>query len=206
VGGQHHAPTALPPGKTRYPLYRILGGPQGRSGRVRKISCPPEFDPRTTYNNISTINSLRLSPLHITSDGCAGTLDFICTFYTWIKDIYFYSAVLRTQQQVPGGYFNETTQVLALAVQNADISDFCIGKSTVVHMHAIKEYRRSGGIVLFIINLVLERRVWSSSRPTALLPNSKPLYPFSMRLRVPQTEFRKPKNLKRLFCINFHKQ
>ena len=26
------------PGKTRYPLYRRLGGPQGRSGQVRKIS------------------------------------------------------------------------------------------------------------------------------------------------------------------------
>ena len=40
VGGQHHAPAALPPGKTRYPLYRRLGGPQGRSGRVRKFSPP----------------------------------------------------------------------------------------------------------------------------------------------------------------------
>ena len=27
-------------GKTRYPLYRRLGGPLGRSGRVRKISPP----------------------------------------------------------------------------------------------------------------------------------------------------------------------
>jgi hypothetical protein len=26
------------PGKTQYPLYRRLGGPQGRSGQVRKIS------------------------------------------------------------------------------------------------------------------------------------------------------------------------
>ena len=47
VGGKRHAPAALPPGKTRYPLYRRLGGPQGRSGRVRKISPQPEFDPRT---------------------------------------------------------------------------------------------------------------------------------------------------------------
>ena len=47
VGGQRHAPAALPPGKTRYPLYRRLGGPQSRSGRVRKISLPPEFDPWT---------------------------------------------------------------------------------------------------------------------------------------------------------------
>jgi hypothetical protein len=37
----------LPPGKTRYPLYRRLGGPQGRSGRVQKMSPPPGFDPLT---------------------------------------------------------------------------------------------------------------------------------------------------------------
>jgi hypothetical protein len=30
-----------PPGKTRYPLYRRLGAPRGRSGQVRKISPPP---------------------------------------------------------------------------------------------------------------------------------------------------------------------
>ena len=47
VGGQRHAPAALTSGKTWYPLYRKLGGPQGRSGRVRKISPPPGFDPRT---------------------------------------------------------------------------------------------------------------------------------------------------------------
>ena len=46
VGGQRHAPTALPPG-TRYSFYRRLGGPQGRSGRVRKISSStPGYDPR----------------------------------------------------------------------------------------------------------------------------------------------------------------
>ena len=38
--GQRHAPAALPPGKTRYPSYRRLGEPQGRSGRLRKISPP----------------------------------------------------------------------------------------------------------------------------------------------------------------------
>jgi len=47
AGGQRHAPAALPPGKTQYPLYRRLGGPQGRSGWVRKIFPPPGFDPRT---------------------------------------------------------------------------------------------------------------------------------------------------------------
>ena len=47
VGGQRHALAALPPGMTRYSLYRRLGGPQGQSGRVRKISPPPGFDPQT---------------------------------------------------------------------------------------------------------------------------------------------------------------
>jgi hypothetical protein len=47
VGSQRHAPAVLPPGKTQYPLYRRLGGPQGRSERVRKISPPAEFDPPT---------------------------------------------------------------------------------------------------------------------------------------------------------------
>ena len=37
VGGQRYASAALPPGKIRYPFYRRLGGPQGRSGQVRKI-------------------------------------------------------------------------------------------------------------------------------------------------------------------------
>ena len=40
VGGQRHTAAALPPEKTRYPLYKKLGGPQGQSGRTRKISPP----------------------------------------------------------------------------------------------------------------------------------------------------------------------
>jgi hypothetical protein len=47
VDGQRHAPAALPQGMTRYPLYRRLGGPQGRSGRLLKLSPPPGFHPRT---------------------------------------------------------------------------------------------------------------------------------------------------------------
>jgi len=36
----------LPPGKTRYPLYWRLGGPQGRSERAVNFAAP-EFNPRT---------------------------------------------------------------------------------------------------------------------------------------------------------------
>ena len=35
--------------QARYALYRRLGGPQGRSGRVQKISPQPVFDPRTVW-------------------------------------------------------------------------------------------------------------------------------------------------------------
>jgi hypothetical protein len=47
MGFQFHALAALPLGKTRHLLYSRLGGPQGWSGQVWKISPPPGFDPRT---------------------------------------------------------------------------------------------------------------------------------------------------------------
>ena len=41
-------PGRFTPGKdTRYPLYRRMGGPQGRSGRVRKTSPSQGFEPQT---------------------------------------------------------------------------------------------------------------------------------------------------------------
>jgi len=53
VGGQRHVPANLIQGKTRYPLYRRLGGPQGRSGRVQKISPPKWFARRTIQPIVS---------------------------------------------------------------------------------------------------------------------------------------------------------
>jgi hypothetical protein len=47
MGGKHHALATLSLGKNRFPLYRKLGGPQGRSGWVQKISPPTGFDPQT---------------------------------------------------------------------------------------------------------------------------------------------------------------
>ena len=47
VDGQCHAPAALPSGKTRYPLCRRVGGPEGWSGRLQKISPPPGLESRT---------------------------------------------------------------------------------------------------------------------------------------------------------------
>jgi hypothetical protein len=51
--GQSHAPAVLPSGKTRYPFYRRLGGPQGRGGSVQEISPTPGFDSRTVHPIVS---------------------------------------------------------------------------------------------------------------------------------------------------------
>jgi hypothetical protein len=53
----------LPLGKTRYPLYRRLGGPQDRSGQVRKISPPPGFDPPTVKSVTQLLYQLS-NPAH----------------------------------------------------------------------------------------------------------------------------------------------
>ena len=42
----------LPPGKTRYPFYRRLGGPQGRSGRAENL-VPTGIRSRTAQPVVS---------------------------------------------------------------------------------------------------------------------------------------------------------
>jgi hypothetical protein len=59
------------PVKTRYPLYRGLGGPQGQSVRVRKISPPPGFffctitNPRTVQPVVSRYTNWATRPIQI---------------------------------------------------------------------------------------------------------------------------------------------
>jgi hypothetical protein len=50
VCGWRHASASLHRGTTRYPLRMGPGGHQGRSRRVRNISPPPGFDPRTVQS------------------------------------------------------------------------------------------------------------------------------------------------------------
>jgi hypothetical protein len=54
MGGKRHAPAALPPGKTRYPLYRRLGGPQNQvlagAGNLAPIGIrSPDRPPRSEW-------------------------------------------------------------------------------------------------------------------------------------------------------------
>ena len=74
VGGQRHAPAVLPTEKTRYPLYKRLGGPQGQSGRVQKISPLPAFDPRAVQSVASRYTDYAI-PAPKFPDG--GVLKFI---------------------------------------------------------------------------------------------------------------------------------
>jgi hypothetical protein len=76
----------LPPGKTHYPLYRRLGGPLGRSGRARKISLPPGYDPRTIqpvasrYTDWATRPRINLKMNHNSLTICHSTL---YSMYQW---------------------------------------------------------------------------------------------------------------------------
>ena len=96
MGGERHALAALPPGKTRYPLYSRLGEPQGRSGWVRRISPPPtrirfpdrparsESLYRLSYPGLSNtllrylidLGNQRINPVRVTN--VRGGFDAVC--------------------------------------------------------------------------------------------------------------------------------
>jgi hypothetical protein len=66
LGGERHTPAALPPGKTRYPLYGWLDGPQG--GYRPPPPPPPGFDLRTVWARSESLYRLSY-------DGTQGTDD-----------------------------------------------------------------------------------------------------------------------------------
>ena len=53
----------LPPGKTRYPLYRRLGVPRGRSGRTENL-VPTGIRPRTVQSMAQSLYRLSY-PAHM---------------------------------------------------------------------------------------------------------------------------------------------
>ena len=90
----------LPPGKTRYPLYRRLGGPQGRSGR-RKTS--PHWDSIPGLSSPQSVaiptelSGPRISVLSILIMLCAGQLGFSISC---VGKSLFYSQNSRPSQQL----------------------------------------------------------------------------------------------------------
>jgi len=53
----------LPPGKTRYPFYMSLGGPQGRSGREENL-VPTGIRSRTVQPVVSRYTDWATRPTH----------------------------------------------------------------------------------------------------------------------------------------------
>jgi hypothetical protein len=91
----------LPPGKSRYPLYRRLGGPQGWSGQVQKISPPPGFDARTvqpvaqSLYRLSYRAHMSLSYIH---ESCTCSTNFVKTYApSFMKSAKSLSADSRSQ-------------------------------------------------------------------------------------------------------------
>ena len=82
--------------ETRYPLYRRLGGPQGRSGRVLKISPPPGFDPRTVQPVAQSQYRLRYpgpqnSGVRLRNVVFAIYFYFIKTAWSLVVSVYMYT-------------------------------------------------------------------------------------------------------------------
>ena len=92
---------SLPPGKTQCPSYRRLGGPQGRSGQVRKISPPPGFDPRTVQ---SVANRYTDCATQTTSKGITSVIFNVGT--TWRVVISFTTLVTSSPGQYPCNLLN----------------------------------------------------------------------------------------------------
>ena len=72
----------LPLGKTRYPLYRGLGGPQASLDRCGKFRPPSEFDPRTVQPVASRYTDWATRPTRYKSEiqKCTCSI-FVFAFY-----------------------------------------------------------------------------------------------------------------------------
>jgi len=83
---------SLPPGKTRYPLYRRPSGPQGRSGQVRKISPPTGIRSRVVHPVVSRYSDYPTRPTYVTRMTLKQTnwflLHFICREFYESVDLF----------------------------------------------------------------------------------------------------------------------
>jgi hypothetical protein len=84
-------PSSLPQGKSHYPLYRRLDGPQGRFGQEQKILPPPEFDPWTVqpvaslYTNYAILPHFQMQVfINIASSSCSALVVMILTFWVCV--------------------------------------------------------------------------------------------------------------------------
>jgi hypothetical protein len=97
----------LPPGKTRYPFYRRLGGPQGRSGRAENL-VPTGIRSGTVQPVVSRYTDWAIRPI---PDTGAQTIS-VCTqlFFAQRKIVHTYGKRLRSRF-LSVGYWNTSNCV-----------------------------------------------------------------------------------------------
>jgi len=103
VGSASRPGHSLRPGKTRYPLYRRLGGLQGRSGQVRKISPPTKIrSPYRPARSSVTIPTDLPGPLKIYKHRvivcvCVCVCNILNSFrvtYSFVSRVYYCSKIV----------------------------------------------------------------------------------------------------------------
>jgi len=79
----------LPPRKTRYPFYRRLAGPQGRSGRAENLVPPWDSIPDRQARSQSLYEyfSINLLTLNVNYSGHTALLTSKVAFYIFIQQI-----------------------------------------------------------------------------------------------------------------------
>ena len=95
---------SLRPGRTRYPLYTRLGGPQDRSGQVWKISLPPAFDPRTVQPVASRYTDYATRPTNTVSDTWYEFGAAACTGLIFLSHCLSFSIPLYTVPRKTSGF------------------------------------------------------------------------------------------------------
>ena len=111
ASGKRHARADLAPGKTRYPLYRRLGGPQGRSTQVRKISPPTGIrSPDRPVHNQSLYRLRYPAPLQALPQCHWGLLllQFYAAFYGMRST--FYAASYSKRAQMSGQQYRMSVE------------------------------------------------------------------------------------------------
>jgi hypothetical protein len=115
---------SLLPGKARYPLYRRLGGPHGRYGRVRKIPLPPGFDPRIVQPVVSRYTDWAIPARNRNSKPKSNAQHLFPTA-NWSSPLYFHHLtffIWRLPTSTPTLLFKKDEQVQAGNLQTNKFS------------------------------------------------------------------------------------
>ena len=125
----------LPPGKTRYPIYRRLGGPQGRSGRAENL-VPTAIRSRTLQPVVSRYTDWATGPTRICNTYCfsSAIVTLTCLIITFIRTLLVYFDFFKSKN-------SPWIQI-----------QFMNGVKLCCPLHAMQMYRGRGDIAVLFLN------------------------------------------------------